>query len=174
MNADSSDETPGGVANGLVARLADTGVQVIGAYGRGGLIREVCLAGKPISIAVPHKTLGFTDEGNAVMVGRFDAHALRARHATVLIEEADHLGALLANTEWLRHRAVHREHHADVLGADALNDFHDYVQGRITVIRERESQPRWWTLGFPRRPRTRDLLISADALLLRADELLEP
>ena len=41
-------------SNGLVARLADTDVQVIGAYERGGLIREVRLAGEPISIAVPH------------------------------------------------------------------------------------------------------------------------
>lgn len=104
----------------------------------------------------------------------YDEQSLRSRHACVLIEEADHLVHLRANTAWIRERAAWRESHADVVGADALNDFHDYVQGVIAKMRERESEPRWWTLGRPRRPRTTDLHISAEALLLRADKLLNP
>ena len=108
------------------------------------------------------------------MISRYDEQSLRSRQACVLIEEADHLVHLRANTAWIRERAAWRESHADVLGADALNDFHDYVQGVITKMRARESRRRWWLLGLSLRPWTTDLHIAADALLLRADELLEP
>jgi len=108
------------------------------------------------------------------MVGTFDSHDLRARHARTLIQVADELGDRLVNTAWVRERAKWRDRHADILGADALYDFHDYIQERIEQMRVRESEPRWWSFGRPRRPHTTDLLISAEALLLRADELLEP